>query len=189
MRRSVCLLASALALALAGCGSERQRAPDLLSVRPPFGAVPVSFPDAGMSFAAPANWRREPRRPPGVFALASGEAQVVGWAYERKEPLPRRGRRLESARKRLVARVRRLGFRVAAAKTGELDGAPVIEIAGEQTISRRRLRVRSVHVFRGEAEYVIEALVPPARFELVDREVLAPLLRTLELTGRIRRGR
>ena len=44
---------------------------------------------------------------------------------------------------------------------------------------------RSVHVFEGEVEYVIEAIAPPARFRLVDERVLTPILDSLELEGEI----
>ena len=62
-------------------------------------------------------------------------------------------------------------------------GAPAIELVGEQSIEKRLLRTRSVHVFRAGTEYVIEALAPPASFGRVDAQVLGPLLDSLSLKG------
>ena len=47
----------------------------------------------------------------------------------------------------------------------EVAGAPAIDVDGEQVLSRRDLRTRSVHVFDGETEYVIEAIAPPADYD------------------------
>jgi hypothetical protein len=67
-----------------------------------------------------------------------------------------------------------------------VGGAPPNEFRGRQRIGGRRMQVRSVHVYRGRAEYVVEALAPRGQFSRVDREVLEPLLRSLEASGRIR---
>jgi hypothetical protein len=56
-------------------------------------------------------------------------------------------------------------------------------VRGEQTVSQRLLRTRSVHVFDGDVEYVIEAIAPPADYDVVERGVLTPLLSSLELSG------
>ncbi len=61
-----------------------------------------------------------------------------------------------------------------------------MEVVGTQSLSGGRLRTRSVHVFKGSAEYVIELIAPPQDFT-VDRTVFSPMLRTLELTGRVQR--
>lgn len=185
------LVSLACAAAVAGCGAEQQQAPELDRPQRPAGSATLRFPAAGMTFAAPANWRLRERESPAVFTLASGTAQVNGFAYRRSEPLPARGPALEAARERLVAEVRERDprFRLTRARTASVDGAPAIELRGEQVIARQRYRTRSVHVFRGSAEYVLEALAEPRHFRLVDRGVLAPLLDSLEVTGRVRRAR
>ena len=183
MRRLLILLA---ALSLVGCGTQRE-ASDLLTPRSPARLTFQAFVPAGVGLFSPVNWRREVRPPPGIFEISSGAAVMAGWAYERSEPLPRTGSELARARERLLEEVLRRDpmFELRSVRTQRVAGAPAIEIAGEQTVLRRRLRVRSVHVFKGRVEYVMEALAPPADFERVDREAFAPLLRTLQLAGRI----
>ena len=122
-----------------------------------------------------------------MFELLSGEAIVAGWAYPREEPLPETEAQLEAARDRLLEAIERRDprYRVDSAVTTEVAGAPAIDVRGEQVLSKRRLRTRSVHVFEGEVEYVIEAIAPPPDHALVDRRVLDPLLRSLELEGEV----
>jgi hypothetical protein len=67
----------------------------------------------------------------------------------------------------------------------EVAGAPAIDVEGEQTLSRRDLRTRSVHVFTGDVEYVIEAIAPPEDYDLVERRVMDTLLDSLELEGEV----
>jgi hypothetical protein len=144
-----------------------------------------------MRFRAPANWPRRPLKAPGVFSMQSADARVASFAYARSESLPRTSAQLAAASGRLIERVRTRdpSFQLERSRTLRVAGAPAIEILGAQTIARRRLETRSLHVFRGRVEYVVEALAPPADFELVDRRVLEPLLESLRLTGRIRAGR
>jgi hypothetical protein len=178
-------VAVACALAASGCGNERSRPVDIFTPLPPAGTREARFPRVGMTLSTPANWRLERRRRPAVFALNSGAALVSGWAYRRKEPLPRGRRELEQASHRLVraAKDRDPRFSLAGRRRLRVNGAPAIELVGDQRIERRVLRTRSVHVFRGEVEYVIEALAPPKDFARVDSEVLRPLLESLRLTG------
>jgi hypothetical protein len=183
--------AFACALGLAACGNDRTEPADLFTPKPPVGKREARFPQAGMRFSAPANWPLERRADPGVFSLASGQAVVAGWAYRRREPLPRTSQDVRQASERLVEDVRERDprFLVRAADSRRVDGNPAVEIRGEQEISRRRLRTRSVHVFRGEVEYVLEALAPPDEFARVNREVFEPLLRSLSVSGRVRTSR
>jgi hypothetical protein len=179
-------LIAACALAASGCGNERSKPTDIFTPLSPSGTREVRFQAVGMSFAAPANWELDRRSRPAVFVLASGRAVVSGWAYRRREPLPRGGRELDQASERLVreARERDPGFALAKRRTLRVDGAPAIELVGEQSIRSRRLVTRSVHVFRGRTEYVLEALAPPKDFARVDSGVMRPLLGSLRLTRR-----
>jgi hypothetical protein len=138
-----------------------------------------------LTFTHPANWMLRRREAPGVFELVSGEAVVAGWAYPREEPLPETDADLEAAKDRLVEAIeeRDPDYRIRSAEIGEVAGASAIDVSGEQVLSRRPLRTRSVHVFEGEVEYVIEAIAPPRAFGLVERRVMEPLLASLELEG------
>ena len=183
------LLACCLVL-LASCGKEQEPAPRVFDVKAPKGEQQARFDRAGMAFAHPRNWRLRPRDEPAVFDLTSGEAVIAGWAYVREEELPEPGSQLEAARKRLVEAIeeRDPEYRLRSAEAVEVAEAPAIDVRGEQVIAKRRLWTRSVHVFEGDVEYVIEALAPPRDRALVDRRVLRPLLRSLELEGAAREG-
>jgi len=173
---------------LASCGEEPDHPPRIFKTRTPHGSRPAEFPEAGMTFKRPRNWTIRRRELPGVFELVSGEAVVAGWAYTRAEPLPETDAQLEAARQRLVGAIheRDPDFRVISALvTREITNAPAIDIEGEQVISKRRLRTRSVHIFKGDVEYVIESLAPSPDRALVERGVMEPLLDSLELSGEV----
>ena len=172
---------------LAGCGEQPDEPPPVFEVQAPRGSVTAEFPEAGISLEHPRNWTLQRPAAPGVFELVSGEAIVAGWAYPREEPLPDTEAELEAAKNRLLEAIeeRDPGYELEFSELTEVAGAPAIEAVGQQVISRRRVRIRSVHVFEGDVEYVIEAITPPGDFELVDRRVLAPLLDSLELEGEV----
>ena len=186
MRRLPVLLACALFLSACGKGQEPPRR--VLQVKPPRGEKHADFTDAGMAFDRPGNWRLRPKGAPEVFELLSGQATIAGWAYPRDEDLPATDEQLEAAKDRLIDAIdeRNPEFRLDSAETGEIAGSRAIDVRGSQVISRRALETRSVHIFDGEVEYVIEALAPPADAKLVDTQVLTPLLDSLELEGLVR---
>jgi hypothetical protein len=172
---------------LASCGEEPDNPPRIFELRAPHGSRPAEFPEAGMTFARPRNWTIRRRELPGVFELVSGEAVVSGWAYPRVEPLPDTAPELEGAKNRLIGAIKERDpeYKVKRAVVREIAGAPAIDVSGEQVVSRRTLRTRSVHVFKGNVEYVIEGIAPPADYETVERGVLMPLLDSLEVTGEV----
>lgn len=190
MRRRL-LVPLACAVLVAGCGNERLDVRPLTDVAPPVGTQPVEIERAGMAFLAPANWLVQDRRAPAVFTIQSGGAFVTGFAYRRDEDLPRTEQDLADAERRLRAEVeeRDPGFAIRSTRTREVDGAPAVDLRGTQTIANRRLETRSVHVYKGQVEYVFEALAAADTFELASGGVLRRLLATAELTGRLRRER
>ena len=186
MSRPALLLVLCVSL-LAACGEEPDDPPRVFDVKAPRGSEPADFPGAGMSFTRPANWKLRENAAPGVFQLVSGKAVVAGWAYPREEPLPETEEELVAAKDRLVDAIeeRDPDYRLDSAVVREFADAPAIDISGRQVISKLVLRIHSVHVFKGELEYVIEAIAPPPDYALVDDRVMAPLLESLELSGEL----
>ena len=129
-------------------------------------------------------------RPPAVFRANLAEPFVSAYAYRRAEQLPRNARELRDARRRLVrtTRGRDDGYRLERSRTTEVDGARAIELLGEQTLGRTRLRIRSLHVYRGNGEYVIEVAAPRRSFARFDRAVTPLIEQSLDVTGRVRRS-
>ena len=142
--------------------------------------VQLRDPRTGLRFAAPLNWVKRIRTNPGIFRIASGAADVSGWAYPRSEKLPEIRSELATARDALVdeAKKRNASFELSSSAITTVKGSPAIELRGSQEILGRRIQTRSVHVFRG-GEYVFEALAPASSFEVADQKVLAPLLESL----------
>jgi hypothetical protein len=139
-------------------------------------------PRSGLRFHAPVNWVKRIRTNPGVFRIASGAADVSGWAYPRYEKLPQTRAELEAARDALIAEAKKRdgSFQLTSSEITRLKGSPAIELRGTQRILGRRIQSHSVHVYRVPGEYVFEALAPPSSFKVADEKVLAPLLRSLQ---------
>ena len=181
------LLPVVCAALIAACGEEPDDPPPVFQVEAPRGEKSADFVDAGMSLTRPANWSLRQQKAPEVFELVSGEAVIAAWAYPRVEPLPQTEAELEGAKDRLVEAIqeRDPNYPIESAVVREVAGAPAIDVTGQQVVAKRTLLTRSVHVFEGEVEYVIEAIAPPADFTLVDEQVLTPILDSLELEGEI----
>jgi hypothetical protein len=171
------------AVALVGCGRERL---DELDVDRPVvsgATVPQSYPKVGIEFSAPAGWGFGGGPSPLVTQSSSGSATIAVWRYERSEPLPQGEAALTAAREALLGAVRGRDqkYREISTRETEVDGAPAIELVGEQTIAGRPRRVRSTHVFAKGAEVVVDQYAAPADFARVDAAVFKPLARSLRL--------
>jgi hypothetical protein len=191
VRRLPTLAVVALTASLpAGCGRDRYEASDL-----EFRANPmqqrISYPKAGMRFRVPGNVLFIATAPPGVFRGSAGDAVLAGFAYRRAEQLPRNKRELAAARRRLVAATRKRGqgYKLRSVRTLRVGGARAVELLGDQRISNARLRTRSLHAYKARAEYVIELSAVARDFPYIDRTVYRPLLRSLRLTGKVRKRR
>ncbi len=188
MRRLSILAPVFVAAALtAGCGNDRNDQVSLTDT-PSKDTLTHRYPTAGMRLELPRNVSVARARAPGVFRGTFRESFVSAFAYRRKEQLPRNRRELTAARRRLERAVKKRdgGFALREARTGRVAGGRSIELVGDQTISKRRLRTRSLHVFEGSAEYVIELAVPTEEFRRVDRAIFPTIRRTLAVTGRVR---
>ena len=177
----VAALAIAMGL-LAGCGTKPLDPPDPQRVREPGRTTTLRDPRSGLRFQAPVNWVKRIRTNPGVFRIASGAADVSGWAYPRYEKLPQTRAELETARDALTAEAKKRNgtFQLTSSAITRVKGSPAIELRGTQRILGRRIQSHSVHVYRVPGEYVFEALAPPSSFKVADERVLAPLLRSLQ---------
>jgi hypothetical protein len=183
----LCALCGVVAF-LTGCGNDR--AP--VTAGPPAPSErtrELRFARAGMRLDLPVNLDvTRDLKAPAVFRASLGEPFVSAFAYPRKEQLPRNAKELGQARKRLAdtTRNRDPTYRLASARATEVAGGRAVELMGEQTLSRRRLTVRSIHVYKGRAEYVIEIAAPVRQFPRFDRGVTPLIQRTLRVTGRVR---
>jgi hypothetical protein len=151
-------------------------------VREPGRATTLHDERTGLRFSAPLNWVKRIRANPGIFRIASGAADVSGWAYPRSEKLPRTEAELRTARDALVAEARKRSatFRLTSSAITTVHGSPAIELRGTQQILGRRIETHSIHVYRAPGEYVFEALAPASSFAIADRKVLMPLVRSLQ---------
>jgi hypothetical protein len=177
------------ALALAACGNDRTEVAETRAG----GDEPVKhheFPRYGIEVAVPQSVFLDRRARPEVFRLFLGQPVISMFAYRRRERIPHRPRELAAARRRLIREVkgRDPRFKLRSARLTEVANARAVELVGDQTISRGHLRTRSLHVYKGKAEYVIELLAPVADFARTDREVFRPLLRSLTLSGDVKRA-
>jgi hypothetical protein len=178
----------AIALLAAGCGAER---PSLPSAEIPAKAATteLSYPRFGIAFEVPQATQVQTTPRPEVARVSFDQAFVAVYAYRREEQLPRDEVELSEARRRLVEEVRRRDerFELVSSRLTRVDGAPAVELVGDQTITRARLRTRSLHVYKGEVEYVFDMAAPVGRFRHFDSRFFDVAARSLTLRGRIER--
>jgi hypothetical protein len=184
MRRALpATVLTGVALAASACGAERAPAPDTATPQPPGGTVRVRLPADGVSFAAPRAWTRPPGAAPQIAELASGRATVTLWRYARTQPLPRTAAGLRQARRDLeaAAMARNPGLAITTSRITRVDGRPAVELRGTATLDGHERAIRSVHVYAFGAELVVDALAERPQAARVNREVVAPLVRSLRL--------
>jgi hypothetical protein len=170
-------------LVAAGCGNERQHAPDVTGTLKPASAKRVAYPADGVSLAAPRNWSRLPGSRPLVASIVSGPAVVAVWRYSRKEPLPKTRSELEQAQANLsdAVQARDRSAHIDSTKVVDVNGVKGIQLVATERISGQQRRVRSTHLFDRRAEIVIDAYAPPGDFARLDDSVFQPLIRSLRL--------
>ncbi len=178
----ICVLI--LAVAAAGCGSERGEAPELSETASPEGFQQYVLPGGDVTFPYPTNWALIQRGAPGVATVASGGASVTLWGYISAAGVESVAA-ARGAQQRLVASLeqRDPNFKLSKANATTIGGSPAVVIEGTTVIAERPVRVRSVHLYRGAAEYVVDAFADPDVFERADREVFAKLVNGLRFRG------
>ncbi len=186
MSRRPLLLLALLALAPAGCGNERTSAP-AVGVEPSEETKTLDYARVGLSLELPRDFSVEKSKQPGVFRATFGSAAVSAFAYRRREELPGNEKDLKKALKRLekATMKRSSTFELISSRTLDVNGSRALELVGRQTISQSRLRTRSLHVFEGKAEYVIELLAPVRQFDRLDERLSDVIRNSLEITGKV----
>jgi hypothetical protein len=171
---------------LGGCGNDRPVVGKITQT-PGRDARTYHYPRYGLTVQLPTNLSVNRGRAPEVLNATLGESYVSAFAYRRAEQLPRNSAELAAARRRLVRAVKRraAGYELESSRTTTVHGNRAVELVGQQTISRRRLRIRSLHVFAGRAEYVLEVVSPATRFKRFDDRVYPRLRESLKVTGRV----
>jgi hypothetical protein len=145
-----------------------------------------SFKRTGMTVSVPVPTQVTDGRSPEVFRATFTDWFVSGFAYRRREQLPRTGSDLRVARRRLVAEVRRRNrnFRIVSATATRSHGSPAVEVVGDQVLDKRRLRTRSLHVYKGRAEYVLEMAAPVSEFAELNGSLFDRVAGSLRVTGK-----
>jgi hypothetical protein len=131
----------------------------------------------------PDNWANTRSRAPLLGTVSSGSAVIALWRYPRTEALPGDPTALATARTALIAAARSHdpGLRLIRSTVTRAAGAPAIELDAIEQISGQLRRVRSVHVYEGGVELVLEEYAPPSIFHDVDHSVFSPVRRSLTL--------
>src|SRR5207247_3087901 len=135
-------------------------------------------------FGRPSTWTATAGTLPEVAQLSSGSSVATIDAYPRTD-LPLSSAGAEVSRQRLLRSLheRAPSFQVQGSRVIEVNGAPAVEIVGRGRIAGHAVRTKSVHVYKGAAEYVIDAYARPRSFQQADTEAFKPLLATIKLGG------
>jgi hypothetical protein len=171
-------------MAGAGCGNERSQPIGLAQLGPPVSLVNFTSPSGDVSFGRPSSWTVSTGNPPVVAQISSGSAVATVYAYPRTD-LPQSSAGAEASRQRLLSSLqeRAPSFEVQSSRVLEIDGAAAVEIVGRGRIAGHRVRTKSVHVYKGAAEYVIDAYARPRFFHRAETDAFDPLLATIHLGG------
>ena len=167
-----------------GCGNERSRPIGLSQLGPPLSLVNFTAPSGDVSFGRPSSWTVSTGSPPEVAQISSGGAVATIFVYPRTD-LSLSSAGAEASRQRLLRslRERAPSFEVQSSRVRQVDGAAAVEIVGRGKIAGHPVRTKSVHVYKGAAEYVIDAYSRPQLFRRAETEAFDRLLATIHLGG------
>jgi hypothetical protein len=174
----------ALATACWGCGNERAQPTGLRQLGQQVSLVNFTAPGGDVSFGRPSTWSITAGTLPEVAQISSGSAVATVYAYPRAD-LPQDPASAEASRRRLLESLheRAPSFVVQSSRVRELGGSVAVEIVGRGRIAGHPVRTKSVHVYKGTAEYVIDAYARPRFFKRAVTEAFNPLLATIRLGG------
>jgi hypothetical protein len=173
---------------LAGCGNERVKSGSVFDAKPGKATQPLSYPDAGLKVTVPKEFDVKDSTAPELFRASLDAAFISSFAYRRNEQIPRNEDELQQARRRLVAAAmgRDKTFKLMRSRVTKVGGVGAVELRGDQTIFKGRLRMRSLHLYKGNGEYVVELVAPVAAFARLERSSFPGILKTLKVTGKIK---
>jgi hypothetical protein len=165
----------------AGCGNERGTPPDLDALGQA-GATKEFVSPGIVRFRYPETWFAAGATAPRYAQLSSGGAVASVYAYPRTD-LATDPASIEAARRRLIESLRRRdpGFLIESTKITQLDGSPAVEVRGRGTIAGEPVKTRSVHLYRSDVEWLIDAYARPAQFAEANRVAFAPMLASIKL--------
>jgi hypothetical protein len=181
-RRLLPVLACPLVL-LAACGNSRTPVIDQVPPAAPKGFHEFKTVRGGVTFRIPNNWSVVSGTGPLIVTINSGQATVALWRYPRTQPLPVTVAMLAHARASLVAaaRQRDRSLQVIRTRVGRVFGGSIVQLNAIEQVGTERRRVRSLHLFAGRFELVLEEYAPVANFHAVDHAVFSPLSHSLGL--------
>jgi len=171
-------------MACAGCGNERAQPTGLEQLGPQVSLVNFTAPGGDVSFGRPSTWSIAGGTLPKVAQISSGSAVATVYAYPRTD-IPQDSAGAEAARERLLASLqeRAPSFDVQSSRVREVGGSVAVEIIGRGKIAGHPVQTKSVHIYKGAAEYVIDAYARPKSFRRAETEAFNPLLATIRLGG------
>jgi hypothetical protein len=183
MRRLIVILALG-AVALQGCGAERQSPPDVATAQAPVGTRAVRFAQDGIRFTAPGNWRVTRGQAPLVATVSSGRATIAIYRYHRVERLPHGTRQISAAAAAHsnAALTRDPKIQELANRVVRYGGLRGFQLRAAETIVGQPRTVLSTHLFGHRAEFVVDAFAPAEDFPRVDPAAFRPLLASLHLS-------
>lgn len=186
MLRTSILGIVAAALVAGGCGSEPQRPPDVGTPGPPGELAALDLPQQGVKLVVPSAWKATPGVADGslLATYTSGRATIAVWRYPRTEPLPRTKADLEATRDSLIAatKARDPQFSVSSSRILRGSSRRGVELIGTGTNSGFPRRVRSLHLFGGGSEVVLDQYTTPDAFGAVDGDVFRDVAASLRVT-------
>jgi hypothetical protein len=175
----------AAALLAAGCGSEPQEPPDVGTPGPPGALTELEFDEEGVRLQVPSAWKlqRGPEEGPLLATLTSGRATIAVWRYPRTEPLPRTTKDLEATKDSLIAAVttRDPEYAVTASRILRGQTRRGVELIGTGTNSGFERRARSLHLFGGGAEVVLDQYATAEEFPSLDADVFRVVAQSLRV--------
>ncbi len=174
------------AAVLAACGNDLAK-PDPGLLIPSASSKQFAAKDAGLTVQLPANLERQVLKAPGLFFAVLGRTVVSVYAYKRGEQLPRNKGELAAARRRLVSSTKKRdkSYKLISANATRVGGARAVELVGRQKLAGERVQIRSIHVYKGNVEYVIEIFAPVGDFKARDAAITPGVLKSLKVTGKL----